>query len=358
MRLENNSGHITGEYEALTRLFDLQSASTRQFFQEQAARIVSILGQKPHRIQFEFPERVTWGDGDVLEIRTNWRRQVTGNSIFNRFHRENRNMLRHHLNKLEQSTHAGLAVCSKLLGYAIAHYIVYDLLPDGAEVSLQPDGDDEIPSIPMVKPSSNLPKTTRKTYQVADVTVLEPTRVQVPNIPTAHQFFLPQWVAFGEADQLLVASTQEAEDIIRSLQNAVRLLQEAESVCIYIAADETYQRKRAGLLGQLIYQGRALARYHTNQIITRLRARASAGELNRGLQLSLPYFELNDLSLHLYPIKIIPAGHVMFIPEFVVLAMQMTAWKVQQDPKISSSSCRHLLTQIASIENAFNKYTN
>jgi hypothetical protein len=140
------------------------------------------------------------------------------------------------------------------------------------------------------------------------------------------------------------------------LQNAIRILQDAEDICLSIVADENYQRKRAGLLGQLVNQGRALARYYTRQIITRIHARVESGGLNRGLQLSLPYFEINDLSLHLYPIDIIPKGRVMFIPEFVVLAMQLTAWKVQQDPQINTSSRRHLLAQLASIESAFNKY--
>jgi hypothetical protein len=354
MSLEKNISHISREYEALTCLFDLQPDSTRRFFQEQATQVISELEHNKKRVYFDLPEQVCWGNGDMLDILPAWQRQVTGSHLFGSSTLKNRLIL--HLNKLEQSPHAGLAVSGKLMRFAIVHRLVYDLLPDGNPVSYQPEGDDDIPSIPLVDTPSSQRFDSRHPVKEAGTSVLEQTRVQVALDKTAQRFFIPQWVAFGDDDQLLVPSTLEAEVLISSLQNAIRILQDAEDICLSIVADETYQRKRAGLLGQLVNQGRALARYYTRQIITRIHARVESGGLNRGLQLSLPYFEINDLSLHLYPIDIIPKGRVMFIPEFVVLAMQLTAWKVQQDPQINTSSRRHLLAQLASIESAFNKY--
>ena len=58
-----------------------------------------------------------------------------------------------------------------------------------------------------------------------------------------------------------------------------------------MVADEDYQRKRYGMLGQLVNQGRALARYETDDIIRTIKERAAQHDLNRGLSLSLPYFD-------------------------------------------------------------------
>jgi hypothetical protein len=84
-----------------------------------------------------------------------------------------------------------------------------------------------------------------------------------------------------------------------------------------MVADETYQRKRYGMLGQLVNQGRALARYETRQIIATIRRRALTNSLNRGLSLSLPYFDDQTLEMKVYSFQIIPAGRIMFVPAFV-----------------------------------------
>jgi len=356
MSLERNKSHISREYDALTRLFGLQSDSTKDYFRRQAASIVTLLGQNKSHIQFELPEQVCWGESDMLDIAPVHRKQVTNGRLWGTSHLEMRNQLILQLNRLEKSTHAGLAVSGKLLRYTIVQTIVYALLPDGLPVCYQPEADDDIPSIPVDETSTSSRSTSREEMKEFGDSNQEAIRFQIPYVNGAQRFFVPKWVAFGEEDQMLTASFLEAETFIYSLQNAVRLLQDAEAICNSIVADEAYQRKRAGLLGQLVNQGRALARSYTRQIITRIHAKAETGDLDRGLQISLPYFEINDLAIHLYPVNVIPKGRIKFIPEFLVLAMQQTAWKVQQDPQINTSSRRHLLAQLASIENSFNKY--
>ena len=51
------------------------------------------------------------------------------------------------------------------------------------------------------------------------------------------------------------------------MQRFLCVLHAAVSLAPYIVADEEYQRKRYGMLGQLVNQGRALARYETREII-------------------------------------------------------------------------------------------
>ena len=117
----------------------------------------------------------------------------------------------------------------------------------------------------------------------------------VPYVPAARRFFLPQWVAFDEKDHLLVGAVNEAEANVASMQRYLEVLHGAVALAPYMVVDEAYQQKRYGILGQLVNQGRALARYGTREIIKNIKKRASAGSLNRGLSLSLPYFDDQDL---------------------------------------------------------------
>ena len=72
----------------------------------------------------------------------------------------------------------------------------------------------------------------------------------------------------------------------------------------YMVADEEYQRKRYGILGQLVNQGRTLARFQVEEIIQTIEQRASFHDLNRGLSLSLPYFNDQTLAMENYSFKV------------------------------------------------------
>jgi hypothetical protein len=172
-------------------------------------------------------------------------------------------------------------------------------------------------------------------------------------VPAARRFFLPQWVAFDDQDSLLLNLVNEAEADIVSMQRYLKVLHSAVSLAPYIVADEDYQRKRYGMLGQLVNQGRALARYQTRAIIETIQRRAAASDLNRGLSLSLPYFDDQDLEIRTHDFDIIPAGRVMFVPGFVVLAARKEQVKVDQDTRLSRSTRRHLLSELQMLESAF-----
>jgi hypothetical protein len=137
------------------------------------------------------------------------------------------------------------------------------------------------------------------------------------------------------------------------MQRFIEVLHLAVALAPYMVADDEYQQKRYGMLGQLVNQGRALARYITQDIITTIRQRAKSNDLNRGLSLSLPYFEDQDLVLKTHDFEVIPAGRIMFIPAFVVRAAQEEQAKVAQDTRLSPSTRRHLLAELKTLEQAF-----
>jgi hypothetical protein len=175
----------------------------------------------------------------------------------------------------------------------------------------------------------------------------------VPYTPSALRFFLPQWVAFDEKDRLLTNTLEEAEGHIRSMQTFLRILHDAVVIDPYFVADDSYQRKRTGILGQLVNQGRALGRYEIQETIKRIKQRAGEGSLNRGLSLSLPYFDDQTLAMDLFRMEVIPPGRIMFIPAFIVLAVRREYARIIQDTHLNSSSRKHLLSLLAMLENAF-----
>jgi hypothetical protein len=135
-----------------------------------------------------------------------------------------------------------------------------------------------------------------------------------------------------------------------------RLLQEAAVICPSLVTDETYQRKRAGMLGQIVNQGRALARYYTSEIIAKIRRRVENGSLNQGLRMSLPYFDESDLAMHLHEIDVIPSGRVPFVAAFVARAMQLETERVTRSLHINRSTRKQLLALLVTIERAFDPY--
>jgi hypothetical protein len=355
MPFEKNFSHLAREYESLSRLYAAQPAMTQHFLDQQAAAIISAFDQDRGRMRYQLPHQIILEGGESLDLPAGIRLRTVGSLLRRGSPLERRNEFIQHLNALEQGMNPGLAVCGKLFSFTLAQTIVHHLLPDGPQVRYRPEDGDDIPSIPLdaAPPSALLASTDAITE--SENSHPDGSSVQVPYVADARRFYLPQWVAFGEQDRLLSGSLAEAEACIASLEKTVRLLEAALAFCPSVVADETYQRKRAGLLGQLVNQGRALARVYTREIIARIRKRAEAGTLNRGLSLSLPYFDDETLILQIFPVEVIPNGRIMFVPAFVVLAMRRAEKQIRSDYELNPSTRKHLLAQLTSIEDAFVK---
>ena len=175
----------------------------------------------------------------------------------------------------------------------------------------------------------------------------------MPYVAYARQFYLPQWVALDDRDHLLVNSINEAEAQLASMQRYLNVLHIALSLTPYIVADDEYQQQRYGMLGQLINQGRALARYETIDIVETIKRRAARHELNRGLSLSLPYFDDQTLTMELNNFEVIPAGRIMFVSAFVVRAVREEQAKISEDTRLSASTRKYLLAELKMLEEAF-----
>ena len=352
---------LRGEYAAWQALFDAQPGLVQRFVEAQGRLLAEALGRRQAGAQLRFilPDQVAvLAPGEtapLAPVPPEFREQLAG-GLIDRLTRANLALaVRQRLGELEQSPNRAVAVSAGLLRFATGEYMVRGLLPSGHTVQYLAAGGEEIPSLPLPAASQPQSAITAATDAIAEEGAGEAGRGEllVPFVPAARQFYLPQWVAFDTDGRLLVKSSGEAEAHVTAMQRFLAILHTAISLAPYLVADEVYQQKRYGMLGQLVNQGRALARYRTNEIVQTIWRRAKAQDLNRGLSVSLPYFDDQDLKLRLHAFEIIPAGRILFVPEFVVRAALAEQAKVAQDTRLSHSTRQHLLAELRSLEAAF-----
>ncbi|MBI5565127.1 MAG: hypothetical protein HY870_09535 [Chloroflexi bacterium] len=264
--LNGTAGHLRQEYEAASALLQAQPPLTQRFVEAQARQLAEALAQKLSQIRFALPDRVIGpgSDAQPVAVPTDQREQSAGGAgLFDRFSKtELYKVVRQRLNELEQSANRELRISGQLLRFATAQHLVHNMLPTGRSVTYAAADDESIPTIPTAGQLEAGSAITATTDAIAEEGATEAGRGEllVPYVAYARQFYLPQWVALDDHDHLLVNSINEAEAHLASMQRYMNVLHIALSVAPYIVADEDYQQKRYGMLGQLINQGRALAR--------------------------------------------------------------------------------------------------
>jgi len=355
------SDHLTEEYKRQQALFSAQPAIIQHFLEVQGKLIAEAIVDGESQVRFSLPDRIVCTienvDQPALVTIPQNQRNYSAGSFINRLRKvELHKELRHTLVQLEQSPDRAVSVATSLLRHAAVTHMVYNMLPAGRTVAYKPaDESETIPSVPEYDAFEAESAITASTDAIAEEGKTDEGRgdLLVPFVPFARKFFLPQWVAFDQNGDLLVKSLKEAEAHIKSMQRFMEVLFLAVALAPYISADEEYAKKRYGMLGQLVNQGRALAIYQSEEIIARIKERADSGNLNRGLSLSLPYFDDQELRVDTTKFEIIPAGRIMFVPAFVVRAVRQEEMKVSQDTRLSPATRNHLLHLLELLEQAF-----
>jgi hypothetical protein len=350
---------LAEEYRRQQTLYQAQSNIVQRFLEAQGRQVAEGLFGRAAQIRFNLPDRLVvespqMGQDSTLTVVQNAREQNIGGWQLRLFGGDLGDALRHRLAELEQSPDAAISLAANLVRHGAVLHMVYNMLPSGRSVTYLAREGESIACIPaeINEPESAITMSTDAIAEDGDSDEGRGT-LQVPFVPYARRFYLPQWVAFDDEDNLLVGSLKEAEAHLASMQNFINILHAASALAPYIVADPEYQKKRYGMLGQMVNQGRALARYKTREIIAKIKERAAADNLNRGLSLSLPYFDDQELKLDTSGFEVIPAGRIMFVPAFVVRAARQEAAKVAQDTRLNASTRRHLLSELALLEQAF-----
>jgi hypothetical protein len=344
---ENEAGEIKREYEAYRALFASQPADVQQFLMGQARMMANMLLERRVPVHFKLSKEVILrpGQSAVTAVPEKLRDQLIGGMMDRIGRFDIQTALQQRISELEQSSNQAIAVSAMLIRHATVIYMVYQMLPSGHLVRYFSDEGDEIPSLPE--------ENSEEAAKDKLAGIHESSEILTPFVPDARRFYLPQWVAFGGQDELLVNSFAEAEANLASMQRFMAVLQAAAVLAPYMVVDDVYQQKRYGMLGQFVNQGRALGRYKTSEIIKTIYRKAKAGELNRGLSLNLPYFDDQELAVKTYSFVVIPAGFILFIPAFVVRAVLEERVKIVQDTHLNPSTRKHLLRELRALGYAF-----
>ena len=347
------------DYECQQDLFAAQPPIVQRFLESQARQIAEGFLSEQSQIHFALPDRVVItvrqaGQKAVVTLPDDQREQKVGNALEGLLHHDIQQAVLRRLMELEQSPDEALAAGAELLRYATASHMITSMLPAGRTVTYRSEAGESIPSIPV---EDHAPESaiTQPGDAIVEQGPDEEGRgeVQTPFVPAARVFFLPQWVAFDPEGRLLVGSDIEAEGYLKSMQNFVRILHSASVIAPYMVASEEYQLRRYGILGQLVNQGRALATFKTGEIIQEINERTKEKSLNRGLSITMSYFDDQALEMKERLFEVIPAGRIMFVPAFVVRACRDEQAKVAQDTRLNLSTRNHLLKQLGLLEKAF-----
>jgi hypothetical protein len=302
------------DYQAREALLNAQPANIQRALELQASIIARAILDHQSPLRFMLPENVIcgfdeYGEPLLVAVPIHQREQKVG-GLLDHLKAADFNL---YLKRLEDSPDEAISTCGRLLRHTIARYLVYRLLP--------------------------LPEQIDQN--------------QRPFSGYALEFFMPQWIALDDQDNLLVNSVEEAWASIASMQHYLSILNVAARLAPYFIHDEEYQQKRYGMLAQLINQGHALARHETGGIIARLKQRVAGNSLNRGFDLDLPFFDDQALEIRTLNIPVVPHGRIQFVPAFLVIALRVKQMEVEHSPGLSHTTRAHLLGELKALEDAF-----
>lgn len=87
-------------------------------------------------------------------------------------------------------------------------------------------------------------------------------------------------------------------------------------------------------------------------MVVKIRRRGSEHRLDRGLSLSLPFFDDAAGEIRWRHIEVIPRGRIPFVPAFVAQAIDREAAQVRREA-LSETTRAHLLSLLETIRRAF-----
>jgi hypothetical protein len=296
-------------YENRCSLFFAQPLPVKQFFIVQSQILDGTFLKDEPFVHFQLPERVICeaGASTPLPVPENQRNQKAGGRV-NRLKREPfQAVLSEHLAKLEKSPDRAVSAAACLTRFTLVLYMVQGMLPAKRNQA------------------TGFPLVTKKEQPLFQDGEIEKGRNNQPTLEN-------------------------------SLQRSATILASAANFAPYILADEGYQLQCISILGELVKQGQGIAIRQTHEIIARLKAKAAAHELDRGLSLSLPYFDDGKMDLSLYDFEVIPTGRIPFDPRCVIMATRAERTKVANAIRFSRLTCTHLLSELSMLEAAFEEY--
>jgi hypothetical protein len=344
------------EYETWRALFHTQSPKIQEFLESQGSCIAWAIVHDSPRLRFWLPDQVICGAGNPDQaVPEKHHEQRIGSRLSRLTRMGMRSALQQRLNELEEGLNPAAAAAAGLLRFAIGMHLIHRMIQpwwsmtyQSRDVRAQTSWVAEDSQPEALNRGSGYGLNRKGQSWDADRAQFIPADPCQQPIDTQRLPGLLEACAAGMAE-----AASQARAFQGTLQGYQAILNAAVNLAPYVVADEDYQHKRYLIAGQLVQQGRALAHYQVSEIIRIVRQRAMASALNRGLSLSLPYFDDHALEMRCLNFRVIPAGRTQFSPVFVVRAAWLEEKKVEQDPRLSHSTRQHLLEQLKTLERAF-----
>ena len=217
------ASRLREEFSAKQSLFNAQPAIIQRFLEAQAHQIADALVEHRPHSKFALPDRIVAELPQIdqpatISVPQLARNQSIGGPMNRLTHKDVHEALRHRLNELEQSPDHAISLSASLLRYAAANHMVHNMLPSGRSVSYRTDEDEDIPTIPTedLEPESAI---TQASDAIAEEGKADEGRgeLQVPFVPAARRFYLPQWISFDDNGKLLAGSVKVAEANLASM---------------------------------------------------------------------------------------------------------------------------------------------
>jgi hypothetical protein len=102
-----------------------------------------------------------------------------------------------------------------------------------------------------------------------------------------------------------------------------------------------------------VSRGHDLALRAVEELIEELWRRAANHQLDRGVRLSLPFYDDRRQGLRWRDFTIIPPGRIMFVPAFVVIAAEREIGRVRADRQYTETTRQHLVEVLGILRQAF-----
>jgi hypothetical protein len=104
---------------------------------------------------------------------------------------------------------------------------------------------------------------------------------------------------------------------------------------------------------EVIRWARLQAHQSMEMIAGKIWRRARSRTLDRGLSLSLPYFDDGAMEMRQLEMEVIPRGRVMFVPAFVVVAARREMERVAAEESMTEGTKQHLIGLLGILEQEF-----
>jgi hypothetical protein len=349
------------ELEAWQKLFYLQTAATQEFLEKQAGWLAWAMMNDLPQVRFGLPERVACevdrsGQVRYEMIPENHRQHQLVNRWRRLTHTALRPAVQQRFTELEGCPDNAVVLGAGLLRFACSMYMVRHMVHSWWSEDCLPDSERSLSAF--VSGEKEFRTFSRETvahffYADADQKDAPGGQELKPAVGSHRLSGSQEQTVIDVCQPVLVEAVNEAERLMAAMQQYLTILDMAVALAPYVVADADFQHKRFRIVGQLIQQGRALAQFRVREIVQSIQLRAASNLLNRGLSLSLPYFDDHALEMRCWKFQVIPAGRTPFSPAFVVRAVWLEQEKLSRDPCLSPSTRKHLLVELNSLERAF-----